>query len=81
MANRYASIVANVAKDTANTLEELLREVPDASWTAKDGKLVALVEQDEFEMTFERGDPLTEALLLLLNHRNIVLSHIRQGKQ
>lgn len=78
--NRYQSIVDNVVSDISVRLEELLAKVPEAHWTAKDDKLIANINGEELELTFERGDPLTEALLLVLNHSNLIISALRSRK-
>lgn len=77
MANRYASIVNNVVADIAAQMQKQLSSLPQATWTAKDGALVAKVGEEEMELTFERGDELTEALLLLLNNHALFLSALR----
>lgn len=63
--------------DITAEMQKQLAGLPAAQWTAKDGKLVAIVEGDEMELTFEREDPLTEALLLLLNNHMLFLSALR----
>lgn len=78
MANRYASIVENVVSDIAGLMQKHLQEIPNAAWTAKDGALVATINNEEMELAFERGDPLTEALLLLLNNHALFLSALRK---
>lgn len=78
MANRYASIVENVVSDIAGQMQEHLQKIPNAVWTAKDGVLIARVGSEEMELVFERGDPLTEALLLLLNNHTLFLSALRK---
>lgn len=79
MANRYASIVENVVSDIAGSMQEYLQKIPTAQWTAKDGVLIARVGAEEMELVFERGDPLTEALLLLLNNHSLFLSALRKS--
>lgn len=77
MANRYASIVAQVVSDVSAQMQEKLAKVPHAAWTAKDGALIAVVDGEELVLVFERGDDLTEALLLLLNNHALFLSAMR----
>jgi hypothetical protein len=77
VANRYASIVRNVVSDIAGAMQKHLQQIPDATWTAKDGQLIAVVDGEELVLTFERDDDLTEALLLLLNNHALFLSALR----
>lgn len=77
--NRYKSIVANVVGDIAVQIETLLAQVPDADWRAVDGKLVAVIKGEEFDMSFAPGDPLTEALLMFLNNRALIISKMRNS--
>lgn len=77
MANRYASIVSEVVADLSGQMQTYLQEIPHAMWTAKDGLLIAVVDGEELEMSFEKDDPLTEALLLLLNNHHLFLSALR----
>lgn len=77
MGNRYASIVRNVVSDLSAAMQQHLSTIPDATWTAENGMLVATIGSEQMELTFERGDPLTEALLLLLNNHALFLSALR----
>lgn len=62
-------------------IENYLDKVPDATWSCKDGKLIAIIKGEEYEMAFESGDPLTEALMLLLNNKSLVLSRLKDPAQ
>lgn len=77
MANRYQTIVNNIVDDLAKQMEQYLSKVPNAGWFVKDGKLIAVIKGEEYEMYFESGDPLTQALLLLLNNKDFILSRLR----
>ena len=81
MANRYNTIVRNVVHRIAVNIENYLDKVPDASWSCKDGKLIAHIKGEEYEMTFEDGDPLTEALKMFLNNKALVLSRLKDPAQ
>lgn len=77
MANRYQSIINGVVEDVAMQIDKLLEQVPVATWKAQDDKLVAVIDGEEYDMTFAPGDPLTEALLLLLNNKQFIISSLR----
>lgn len=77
MANRYQTIVNNIVDDLAKQMEQYLAQLPHAGWFAKDGKLIAVIKGEEYEMSFEPGDPLTRALLLFLNNKDFILSRLR----
>jgi hypothetical protein len=77
--NRYKSIVDNVVGDIAVQIESMMAQIPDAHWKAADGKLVAVVNGEEFDMSFAPGDPLTEALLMFLNNRSLIISKMRNS--
>ncbi len=77
--NRYRSIVENRVGEVLKDLKELHPKLPNnASWSAKDGKLTATINGKEFEFFFERGDPITEALLLFLNNNHFILTVLEQ---
>lgn len=77
MSNRYASIVNQVVGDIAVQIEKYLEAVPAVDWSCKDGQLIAKIDGEEQVFTFERDDPITEALLLLLNNKGLILSRLR----
>ncbi len=77
MVNKYRNIVRNVVGDIAVQIEKYLEQVPDADWSCKDGQLIAVVKGEEQVFTFERDDPITEALLMLLNNRSLIVSRLK----
>lgn len=63
--------MANIVND----LKALRTKLPaNAYWNVANGKLVATINGKTYEFDFERGDPITEALLLFLNNHNHILS-------
>lgn len=75
--NRYRSIVNGVVEGLAVDIERHLEKVPDAEWRAEDGKLVARIKGKDYDLTFAPGDPLSEALLLLLNNKSLIISRLK----
>lgn len=79
MAARYASIVDGISQAVVKELKELHPKLPsNAHWTARDGKLVAQIKGEDFEFSFEHGDPITDALLLFLNNNHFLLTTLER---
>lgn len=77
--NRYKSIVENRVGEVLKDLKELHPKLPNnATWSVKDGSLTATIGSKELFFTFERGDPITEALLLFLNNNHFILTVLEQ---
>ena len=73
--SRYGSILENHVQGIAQELKALHPKLPvGATWNAANGKLTATIKGETFELDFERGDPITEALLLFLNHNHYLLT-------
>lgn len=82
MSNRYASIVRNLVADMSDQMLKLLAKTPEVdSWIAEEGKLVAVIKGEKFDMDFENGDPLTDTLLMFLNNSRLFLSALKEQGQ
>jgi len=68
--NRFQNIVDGVSRGMAAAAMELFPQLRSGlRWTVNDkGELICSDGSQDFIFTFEKGDPETEALLLVLNH-------------
>lgn len=79
--NRFQSIVDGI---TATTLEDLTRLKTQAThgywYIGDDGMLHVQVNEEDYTFTFERGDPDSEMIVLLLNNIHHMLSSFRSAQ-
>lgn len=75
--NRYASIQEGVVHEVCNDLLELHGKMQHGDWAIKDGLLHVTVKGADYLWEFEKGDPTSEAILLMLKHLPYMLDVLR----
>ena len=77
--NRFHSILEGVVADVVKDLRELHpKTVQDAHWSIQDNRLIAHIKGEDYEFEFEKGDPTSEAMLLILNNLHFLLTVLEQ---
>lgn len=78
--NRYASILEGVVGAQLDELMELPVE-GQGHWCIVDGKIMLESEGELFEFVAEKGDPTSEAIVLMLNMLPNLITVLKREKQ